>query len=125
MVFDDGVEVAERGSSLGELVEDVAPAGAGEALGRSVKTKLMNCTVGAELLELGVLELGVICGTQMRSESCYDGTANHSLITVLARFQSERQGSISYTLSCLHRQHHLDTLLGSLLRRENLPKRNS
>jgi hypothetical protein len=47
------------------------------------------------------------------SEFCYDGTANLSLITVFARVQGERQESISYTLSCLHRQQYLESFLPS------------
>ena len=92
LLFDGGVEVAECSSSLGGLVQDVAPA---EAPGRIVKTKLMSCAVGAEPLEWSILELGV----HLRDPNAHQNSGRTAT------------RAISYTLSCLHRQHYLDSLV--------------
>jgi hypothetical protein len=48
LAFNVGVKVVQGGSRLSRLTQDVAPAEAGEIIGRIVKTKLVNRVVGTE-----------------------------------------------------------------------------
>ena len=49
----------EFAGGLRRFAEDVAPAEAGEIVGRKAEAKLVGGTMGAQQLELGLMQLGI------------------------------------------------------------------
>ena len=53
------VKLAQGTGSLGSLAQDVAASEAGEIVGRVMEPKLVGGAMGAEQLQLSVLEFGI------------------------------------------------------------------